>query len=395
MVISGAGVISTNGQFTSNGNILVTSTGNLVVANTAASTTNTTGALVVLGGVGVSGQITSGGNILVTSTGNLVVANTAASTSTATGALVVTGGVGIGGTLFGTTSNFNTINAGAVNAVNFGNTGAVFNAANITITGVTPSGSGGGLYVSSSANITVNNTAPSTSATTGAVQVTGGMGIGGNVYSSGYEFGNPAGGSGVAVPGLTGVRPAYQYYALNANVLIANGIGDQRIFGVNVFVAGGTIYEFETMFAIKRDSATAAGSGGFLQFNLGQNLTGVATINSVNYQYISGNAVPNPTGATVITSTASAANIGFGNVNSNVGITSSVFNQASVQNWAMIKGVINVGIAGWISPRINWTVAPGGVAYVQSGSYVKLAAVGWGALPAQTQANLSIGSWTV
>jgi hypothetical protein len=282
MVISGAGVISTNGQFTSNGNILVTSTGNLVVANTAASTSTATGALVITGGAGIAGNVAIGGNINLTTAGvlggggnilvngvagaigqvltqtgagvawqsggasnyvfsagggsNVIVTasnvnvsiNTSniasfgssglqiitatASTSTITGALQVAGGVGIAGNLnvgtVGTTSGvFHTVignitqstSGGAVYINTSGNilaTGGVFqtiNAANITITGVTPSGSGGGLYVSTSANVIVNNAAPSTSTTTGAVVIVGGVGIAGNLQLQGNLFVYPGG----------------------------------------------------------------------------------------------------------------------------------------------------------------------------------------------------------
>jgi hypothetical protein len=61
------------------------------VGNGLASTSTSTGALRVIGGVGVTGAVNIGGNTSVTSS--------TASTSTTTGALVVTGGAGIGGTL--------------------------------------------------------------------------------------------------------------------------------------------------------------------------------------------------------------------------------------------------------------------------------------------------------
>ena len=58
---------------------------------TATSTSTTTGALVVQGGIATSGRSTFGGPLFIT--------NTASSTSSTTGALVVTGGVGIQGNL--------------------------------------------------------------------------------------------------------------------------------------------------------------------------------------------------------------------------------------------------------------------------------------------------------
>lgn len=64
----------------------------LSVNSTAASTTTTSGAVVVSGGMGVSGNVNTGGNVVIS-------ANTA-STNAGSGALVVAGGVGIGGAVF-------------------------------------------------------------------------------------------------------------------------------------------------------------------------------------------------------------------------------------------------------------------------------------------------------
>jgi len=61
------------------------------VGNGLASTSTSTGALRVVGGVGITGAVNIGGNTSISSS--------TASTSTTTGALVVTGGAGIGGTL--------------------------------------------------------------------------------------------------------------------------------------------------------------------------------------------------------------------------------------------------------------------------------------------------------
>ena len=63
--------------------------GSANIANATASTSTTTGALVVNGGVGVGGAVVAGGNIVARSG--------TASTTTATGALVVVGGAGVSG----------------------------------------------------------------------------------------------------------------------------------------------------------------------------------------------------------------------------------------------------------------------------------------------------------
>jgi hypothetical protein len=65
--------------------------GAVKVIGGTASTSNTTGALIVTGGIGLTGAINGSGAIRTT--------DTTTSTSTTTGALIVDGGVGIGGTL--------------------------------------------------------------------------------------------------------------------------------------------------------------------------------------------------------------------------------------------------------------------------------------------------------
>ena len=105
----------------------------LKVEDTETSTSSSTGAVQVDGGVGIAGTIYAGGAVTV--------ANSTASTSTSTGALKVTGGVGVGG------------------AMNVG--GAV----------------------------SVESATASTSTSTGAVKVTGGIGCGGRVHAANLHAG--------------------------------------------------------------------------------------------------------------------------------------------------------------------------------------------------------------
>jgi hypothetical protein len=96
--------ISVIGSFTANGNVILGSstTSNAVVAATTGSTSSTTGALVVTGGVGIAGNIFATGNAVLGSstTSNVVVAATTGTTSSTTGALVVAGGIGVAGNAF-------------------------------------------------------------------------------------------------------------------------------------------------------------------------------------------------------------------------------------------------------------------------------------------------------
>jgi hypothetical protein len=101
------GAITTTGNITTTGttttfiNEIVTGTeavyGLLTANSGAASTSTTTGAFQVVGGVGISGAIYNGGVHI--SSGNIVAASGTTSTSTTTGALVVVGGTGISGNL--------------------------------------------------------------------------------------------------------------------------------------------------------------------------------------------------------------------------------------------------------------------------------------------------------
>jgi hypothetical protein len=82
------------------------STGVITIAGTTASTTTSSGALVVgngtSGGLGVGGAVNIGGSLTVTGTadssiaGLLYVSSTAESNNTTTGAIITLGGVGVG-----------------------------------------------------------------------------------------------------------------------------------------------------------------------------------------------------------------------------------------------------------------------------------------------------------
>ena len=85
--------------------ITIGSNGNVLINQGAGSTSTTTGALVVNGGVGISNNINVGGTSTVTGVAtfqaNVVITSQAVSSSTTTGALVIPafGGAGIGGNL--------------------------------------------------------------------------------------------------------------------------------------------------------------------------------------------------------------------------------------------------------------------------------------------------------
>ena len=162
-------------------------TGSPVVITDATATSSTsTGALIVTGGIATAADITCGddlfmsnggvinfnaGNVTVTHsagalacTGALTISIGTESTSTTTGALIVTGGIGFGGDMYVGDDVF--LTSGAV---------LNFNAGNVTITH-----SAGALACTGALTVSIGT--ESTSTTTGALIVTGGIGFGGDMY---------------------------------------------------------------------------------------------------------------------------------------------------------------------------------------------------------------------
>jgi len=146
---------------------------------------------------------TNGATLASTITGNYGNANVASYLPTYTGNLTagniatVSGGQ-ISGYLTGaiganvansgvfTTANVNaTLYAATINAATIGNSGATFTGASINLTGNIAAGNVNLSGALTSANVIANSGTTSTSSTTGAVIVTGsgGVGVGGNIYS--------------------------------------------------------------------------------------------------------------------------------------------------------------------------------------------------------------------
>ena len=223
---------------------------NLVVVATTPGTSTTDAALIVRGGAGVAGAVFAGGNVVITSTDEVADGPGYA----LGGALMVSGGAGINKSLIiygdltvkgqiqatqsvsSTYSGLSIFNAGIVAAnvrsADIGNIGTVltgtlsFSSAqqpNITRVGVLNG-------VSSSGVISALSGTPSTSTTTGALVVTGGVGISGalNIAVTGdvaanigsfYTWANTnfATSVGGTIQGISANLGAYQTYA-NANI---------------------------------------------------------------------------------------------------------------------------------------------------------------------------------
>jgi hypothetical protein len=174
-------------------NAVVESRGNIFANSQVASTGTTTGALVVNGGAGISGAVYAGsvnapigtGTVntgafstvtttgVLNASGNIVAGATTNSVGITTGALVVKGGVGIAGNLYV---------GGSINNTPIGVYGS--SVGNFSSIGDQTPGSG------TFTRLQVNNTTASTTLTSGAVIVAGGVGVSGNVYAHGLYANN-------------------------------------------------------------------------------------------------------------------------------------------------------------------------------------------------------------
>jgi hypothetical protein len=182
--------------------------GDLTLPRTTTSTSTTSGALKVSGGVGIVENLNVGG--ATTLTGAATISNTTASSSTTTGALKVGGGAGIvgnvniGGTLgvTGATTLSSTLNAGATTLASSTITGNESIGGTLGVTGSTSLAA-----LTTTGAATISNTTNSTSTSTGALIVRGGVGIASDVKIGGtieIDGGSPGAGK-VLTSDATGV----------------------------------------------------------------------------------------------------------------------------------------------------------------------------------------------
>lgn len=140
---------------------------------------NTSGSLVYLDNVTDTANVITAGTFGNVQFGQLLLSNTTAATSNVTGALQVRGGVGIAGNLFATHANISNLSVTGyhVGNMNFVGGDTIFiNGSPVQTAATAFNGGTVGLAT------TFACTTPSTSTVTGAVIVTGGMGVAGNVF---------------------------------------------------------------------------------------------------------------------------------------------------------------------------------------------------------------------
>jgi len=370
ILIEGTGTVtSSTGQvnsFQSNGGAAIAK--NLIVGTTAS----------IYGPLNVIGYSTFAG-LTATSTATFInaiattvaVNGTTATSSTATGALIVIGGVGIGGALY---VGGDTVLTGdiAINGGDITTTQSIFNLVNTTATTVNFAGSSTAITIGSvSGSTTVRNDTTVTSTTTavstntGALQVRGGVGIGGNLYVGGTINGNLTGTVTTATSLAGGATGSIPYQT-------ANGTTAFIPIGSNGYVltAGATTATWVAVSSLSAGNATTA-----------TNIAGGAT-GSIPYQTtagITGFYGPGTAGDLLISNGAAAPS--YNNTLTLAGITaasSTSTGALQVRGGAGIGGNLYVGgneiITGQLT--INNTTANTGTAasnslYVSGGAWVE------------------------
>ena len=258
---------------------------------------------------------------------NLVsITNGTVSSSKTTGALVVTGGVGISGALFGST--FNSSGLATLNSVSVSGTStlAVTNTSGLLSanSGLTVVGTSTLAATNISGLTTITNTTASSSSSTGALVISGGLGVAGNVYSNGV----------LLTPGVI--------YTQGTNISISSNVistvTNPTFSGITSITNATTSSSTSTGALI---ITGGVGVGGAL-FGTTFNSSGLATLNSVSVSGTSTLAVTNISGITSITNATASSSTSTGAlvVTGGTGIGGNLF-VGGTGNFAGITSITN------------------------------------------------------
>ena len=336
---------------------------------TTSSTSSVTGAVVITGGLGISGQINSAN--IITSTGVLTVSNSTDSSSTTTGGIVTSGGLGVARNAYLGAGLYVT---GAISGAGFTASGPStftdstastgFSSGAIVISGGV--GIAGNLNVNGATSnfykdvvITGNLTAGNIISTTSTLSSTGGIiylqnGISGdNGYDAGLEINYYLPGQGAKKGFLGWERTTgnLKYYSTGATAAsgVYSGTAGSAAFGA-YYATNTTPSTSTTTGALQ--VAGGAGIAGNIYVGTDAVVTGNATVGNIT----TGGKV---TGVTGNITTFSSLYPSFGTATPLANLTYNLGSTSNYWNTAYINSVNAVGItvnSGKILPGANTTV---------------------------------------
>ena len=148
---------------------------------------NSTGSLVYMDNITDTANVITAGTFGNVQFGQLLISNTTASTSNVTGALQVLGGVGIGGNLNVSRANISNLSVTGyhVGSLNFAGADTIYINGSPVVTSAT-SFNGGTVGLDTA----FTSATQSTSTTTGAIKISGGLGVVGNIWGGNINVQN-------------------------------------------------------------------------------------------------------------------------------------------------------------------------------------------------------------
>jgi hypothetical protein len=190
-------------SFTASGLVYNPSTGNLVLAGTTTSTSTTTGALVVRGGAAIAGNLNVGG-VFNTFSGNIGIGTTTQSgykldvsqSTNDTTIRSITTGAGAWLMTYDSTAYYSGVKHVGNNGARFWTTGMTNNSQTYTIAMDATGTTNRFFTIDTTGNIVISATTTSTSSTTGALVVKGGVGIAGQMSVASNITLSESGGTG-------------------------------------------------------------------------------------------------------------------------------------------------------------------------------------------------------
>ena len=218
----GLGTVTPSAELHVVGNVFVTS--NVSIADTTATSSKTTGALKVGGGLGIAGDIHATNTYFEDVTANsILVTDSTVTSSKTTGALKVSGGLGVVGDIHATNTYFEDATANSVlvtdtTVTSSKTTGALIVTGGLGITGAIH-GSAVNFEGVEADSLHVTNTTSTTSKTTGAARLAGGLGVAGNIHATHVNF------EDVVADSLTIEDTTLSTSKTTGSVIVAGGIG--------------------------------------------------------------------------------------------------------------------------------------------------------------------------